>query len=115
VKEIKNKMDVFEQSKSASVKDFRKALKAAGKDVLKRDNAKGQTLIHTAAEGGNQDVLKLLLTKYKLSHYVNIKDSFAAWTPLHYAADGGHLECIELLIPHGAGIFYSFFKVNIYY
>jgi ankyrin repeat protein len=98
-------MDVFEQSKWASVKEFKKSLKSVGKDGLKKTNEKGQTLLHTAAEGGNHEALKLLLTsKYKLAHLVNTKDGFGGWTPLHYAADGGHLECLDLLISHGAGI-----------
>lgn len=98
-------MDVFEQSKWASVKEFKKSLKSVGKDGLKKTNEKGQTLLHTAAEGGNHEALKLLLTsKYKLAHLVNTKDGFGGWTPLHYAADGGHLECLDLLISHGADV-----------
>jgi ankyrin repeat protein len=105
-------MDVFEQSKWASGKEFKKSVKSVGKDGLKKTNEKGQTLLHTAAEGGNHEALKLLLAhKYKLAHLVNTKDGFGGWTPLHYAADGGHLECLDLLISHGAGI--SFFASSL--
>jgi len=97
-------MDLLEQSKHASSKDFKRILKHAGRDASRRTNDQGQTLLHIVAEAGNDDVMKLLLGKHtkQFAPYINCRDALG-WTPLHYAASGGKLECMNQLLHHAAG------------
>ena len=55
--------------------------------------------MHFAAEGGNIEVLRLLLTEFGADAHA--KDN-RGWTPLHSAVHNGDPRSVELLLAHGA-------------
>ena len=77
-----------------------KCIKKEGKESLSRkDGDYEQTPLHIAAEEGHDEIVALLVEKYKVD--VNAVDK-NGWTPLHSAAKHGHVNIIEFLISHGA-------------
>ena len=60
----------------------------------------GATALHTAASGGYNDIVQLLLTK---GASIEATDKYY-YTPLHYAAQFGHTSTVELLLTNGASI-----------
>jgi len=59
----------------------------------------GDTAIHSAAERGRLEVLRLFLDKIPVADFLNNRGE----TPLHYAARGGHMACVVALLHDGAG------------
>jgi ankyrin repeat protein len=60
----------------------------------------GKTLLHRAAQIGNEPAVKLLL---KMSSPIDAYTSFKE-TPLHLAVRNNHLECVKLLVDAGASM-----------
>lgn len=65
-------------------------------DVNVRDE-NGLTPLHLAAQSGNIERLKQILTVPGVN--VNCSD-YGGWTPLHYAAQGGFKDIVEVLLSH---------------
>ena len=60
----------------------------------------GKTALHRAAQGGNVDIVKVLIVK---GADVNAKDNDGE-TALHWAAQEGHFEVAKVLIEKGADV-----------
>ncbi|CAE8607635.1 unnamed protein product [Polarella glacialis] len=58
----------------------------------------GDTAIHSAAERGRLEVLRVFLDRLESLDFLNNRGE----TPLHYAARGGHMACVLALV-HDAG------------
>ncbi|MDQ7827230.1 MAG: type II secretion system major pseudopilin GspG [Candidatus Eremiobacteraeota bacterium] len=70
-------------------------------EIIKvKDDETGETLLHLAASGYDEEALKLLID---LGADVNIKDSNGC-TPLFYTAKGSTIKKAELLIENGANV-----------
>jgi ankyrin repeat protein len=59
----------------------------------------GSTLLHEAANKGNIESIKLLLSR---GADINVRDKIFGRTPLHVAARSNHTDVAELLLSHGA-------------
>jgi ankyrin repeat protein len=59
-------------------------------------NKKGFTPLHTAAQHGHLETVKLIIQQTKEKNPA-AKDG---WTPLHLAAENGHLETVQLILQH---------------
>ena len=72
------------------------------KDRTKIDekNEHGNTFLHLAADNGNIEVLKYLVSQ---GANVNVKDNYGR-TPLQVAVNKNNLEMVEYLISHGADV-----------
>lgn len=57
----------------------------------------GDTAIHSAAERGRLEVLRIFIDRLPSLDFLNNRGE----TPLHYAARGGHMACVVALV-HGA-------------
>jgi hypothetical protein len=68
--------------------------------VNARDSEWNSTPLNWAADGGNAEIAKLLITSRANVNAVN-KDGY---TPLHFAAMRGHAEVAKLLIASGANV-----------
>jgi ankyrin repeat protein len=64
-------------------------------------NKSGATPLHTAALGGDSEVVKLLLDH---GAEINARDQESGATPLSYAASLGRGEVVELLLARGADL-----------
>ncbi len=62
-------------------------------------NKSGATPLHTAALGGDAEVVKLLLDH---GAEINARDQESGATPLSYAASLGRAEVVDLLLTRGA-------------
>eukprot|EP01006_Ploeotia_vitrea_P039101 TRINITY_DN66311_c5_g1_i1.p1 TRINITY_DN66311_c5_g1~~TRINITY_DN66311_c5_g1_i1.p1 ORF type:complete len:297 (-),score=167.92 TRINITY_DN66311_c5_g1_i1:14-904(-) len=71
-----------------------------GTSVNKRDE-NGLTLLHWAADRGQEAVVELLLSKYKAK--VDVADNDGN-TPLHCAALSDEVKCVELLVAAGSDV-----------
>ena len=72
----------------------------SGADVHPEKAPEGVLPIHFAAMGGNEKIVKLLITK---GADVSVK-TVIGFTPLHIATGYGHKEIVELLIAKGADV-----------
>lgn len=80
--------------------EFIKCVKKEGKEVLSaKDGDYEQTPLHISAEEGKEEIVYLLVDKYKVD--INAVDK-NGWTPLHSAAKHAHINIMEFLINHGA-------------
>jgi len=88
------KSNVITAIKRGSVREVRKALRNDADNASSAKDDDEKTPLHHAAEEGNAQIVKALLTK-KVD--INALDC-NGWTPLHCAAEKGHFEvCEELL------------------
>ena len=62
-------------------------------------NEAGESLLHAAADGGNDANLALLLSR---GASVSAVEAEGGCTPLHYAALGGHGRAVAALLAAGA-------------
>lgn len=81
----------------------------AGADLTVR-NASGNTVLHNAAQKGNNDILRFLLSHAPVMALINENNS-GERTPLSLAARDGHRETVEILLEHGATVTYSDIEV----
>ena len=79
---------------------FRSFLLEGNIDLTRADEF-GSTPLHTAAEEGAIEMVKIIL-----EYPVNVNDQGALddFSPLHYAAQKGFVEIVEMLIDKGADI-----------
>jgi len=75
-----------------------KALLEKNEDLAEAKNKKGETPLHSAASGGQLEVVKFLVSK---GVDINLKENNGA-TALHLACYYGHRDAVEWLIDHGA-------------
>jgi hypothetical protein len=73
---------------------------AEGADVVNVTDGNGDTLLPAASEGGNKEIVELLLAK---GADVNIKQN-NGFTALIAASGKGHKEIVELLLAKGADV-----------
>eukprot|EP00011_Vannellida_sp_DIVA3-517-6-12_P000083 CAMPEP_0114624238 /NCGR_PEP_ID=MMETSP0168-20121206/10666_1 /TAXON_ID=95228 ORGANISM="Vannella sp., Strain DIVA3 517/6/12" /NCGR_SAMPLE_ID=MMETSP0168 /ASSEMBLY_ACC=CAM_ASM_000044 /LENGTH=687 /DNA_ID=CAMNT_0001835511 /DNA_START=177 /DNA_END=2236 /DNA_ORIENTATION=+ len=91
---------VFSLCRRSNKSELHKYVRSKGKNVvLDSRTGDNQTCLHVASENGKDEIVTLLVEKYKLD--VNAVDS-NGWTPLHSACKGGHTKIIKLLLGHGA-------------
>ncbi|MDC0309661.1 ankyrin repeat domain-containing protein [bacterium] len=65
----------------------------------------GSTPLHGAAEGGHEEIVKLLIVAGADLHARTVPMlGGGGWTPLHSAARQGHKEIVELLIANGTDV-----------
>lgn len=77
-------------------------LLAAGASVnCTMPDGSGNTPIHNAAVSAHEDLVHLLVTRYRAD--VNAR-TVAGATPLHHAAHAGHMRICELLVKLGADV-----------
>ncbi|KAF4524739.1 hypothetical protein B566_EDAN013807 [Ephemera danica] len=75
-----------------------KVLELAVSQDINQWDEEGMTSLHWAADRGNSDMLKCLLS---LGADINFQDS-EGQTALHYASSCGHVAVVKLLLSHGA-------------
>jgi len=83
---------------STSKTEVVKILLANGADINAKTDC-GETALHEASDGGNLDIVKMLLEKN-----ANINPEGGDWTPLITAVYKGHLEVVKMLLDGGADI-----------
>ncbi|MCB0322438.1 MAG: ankyrin repeat domain-containing protein [Bdellovibrionales bacterium] len=71
---------------------------AALKELLEVKNRNGRTALMLAADRGNREIAKTLLT---VGSNPNRVDAYG-WNALHFAAASGHVEMVRLLLEQGA-------------
>lgn len=71
-----------------------------GADINAKDG-EGKTALHKAAEGGNEEVVELLLEK---GINANTQDRRLRENPLHWAAPEGHVAMVQYLLKMGADV-----------
>ncbi len=79
---------------------FLRILLGRGVDPKESANVEG-TALHQAAEDGNLEILKGLVTDPEDIEYINSR-RHNCWSPLHLAAQGGYLDVVEFLMKNGA-------------
>jgi ankyrin repeat protein len=62
-------------------------------------NDAGWTLLHVAAQVGNEGLVETLLRQ---GANPNVQEANENWTPLHVAALNGHADLVSLLLKSGA-------------
>jgi len=72
--------------------------KNLGIDAIQISNAKGQSVLHLAAEDGHIDIVQALIAN---GAEIEAKDRYRR-TPLMYAAKYGHIAVVKTLIENGA-------------
>lgn len=91
---------VFALCKRSNKSELHKYVRSKGKNVVVDSRTTdNQTCLHVACEFGKEEIVTLLVEKYKLD--VNAVDA-NGWTPLHSACKGGHTKIVKILLSHGA-------------
>jgi hypothetical protein len=93
-KAVNNPWALHEAVVHGCLEDVRTVLKDNPDLVFSKD-AYGWTPLHWAAEGGQKEVVELLLASRPAA--VNHRDEDYGATPLHYAVGKGHRDVAELL------------------
>lgn len=81
---------------------FLRILLARGVDPKESADIEG-TALHQAAEDGNLELVKVLVTHLEDTTYVNLR-RHNCWSPLHLAVREGHDDIVDFLIMNGADI-----------
>lgn len=95
-------------SMDATVESLNSKLSSVQNMVIKGNqpnlslNATGWTLLHVAAQTGNEDLASTLLDK---GADPNLQEDNEDWTPLHIAALNGNINIVRLLLKKGANRF----------
>lgn len=86
--------------KEGNVEKFKELLSSIeSKEELNSLDDNGMGLIHWAADRGNLEILKLILSQKDID--INLVDG-EHQTALHYASSCGHKSCVALLLKHSA-------------
>ena len=94
-------MDLHYAAQYADERTFRRLFARSGADVKDTVDAAGETLLHSAVQGGNKAVVAFLLRK---GADVNQPDN-SGRTALHWAAFRNRRGITKTLLGHGADLY----------